>query len=148
MWKLYLLHRPREPSLFAHTTEPCHDKTNKMTCAPSKDSDQPGHLPSLIRVFTVHIKKHWVLNHPLSVQQRLWSDWVDAQADQVSSLRLVLSCCSSYMSQAMRKCVLCHMRTKKGADRPVHPRSLISTFIVRCQDRMIPLVYISEISRF
>ena len=24
------------------------DKTNKMTCAPSEDSDQPGHLPSLI----------------------------------------------------------------------------------------------------
>ena len=28
-----------------------------------------------------------------------------------------------------------------------HPRSLISAFVVRCQDRMIPLVYISEISR-
>ena len=27
-------------------------------------------------------------------------------------------------------------------------RSLISAFVVRCQDRMIPLVYISEISRF
>ena len=23
--------------------EPPHDKTNKMTCAPSEDSDQPGH---------------------------------------------------------------------------------------------------------
>ena len=23
--------------------EPLHDKTNKMTCAPSKDADQPGH---------------------------------------------------------------------------------------------------------
>ena len=31
-----------------------HDKTNKMTCAPIEDSDQPGHSPSLIRVFTVH----------------------------------------------------------------------------------------------
>ena len=31
--------------------EPSHDKTNKMTCAPCEDSDQPGHLPSLIRVF-------------------------------------------------------------------------------------------------
>ena len=34
--------------------EPPDDKTNKMACAPSKDSGQPGHLPSLIRVFTVH----------------------------------------------------------------------------------------------
>ena len=30
--------------------EPYCDKTNKMACAPSEDSDQPGHLhlPSLI----------------------------------------------------------------------------------------------------
>ena len=32
--------------------EPPHDKTNKMICAPREDSDQPGHPPSLIRVFT------------------------------------------------------------------------------------------------
>ena len=29
------------------------DKTNQMSCAPSKDSDQPGHPPSLIIVFAV-----------------------------------------------------------------------------------------------
>ena len=34
-------------------TEPQHDKTIKMICVPSEDSDQPGHLPSLIRVFAV-----------------------------------------------------------------------------------------------
>ena len=33
--------------------EPPHDKTNKMTFVPSEDSDQPGHPPSLIRVFAV-----------------------------------------------------------------------------------------------
>ena len=27
--------------------EPPYDKTNKMSCAPSEDSDQPGHPPSL-----------------------------------------------------------------------------------------------------
>ena len=31
--------------------EPQHDKANTMKCVPSKDSDQPGHEPSLIRVF-------------------------------------------------------------------------------------------------
>ena len=41
-------------------------KTNKMTCAPSEDSDQPGNPPSLIRVFTVCMKKRMVLNYPLS----------------------------------------------------------------------------------
>ena len=33
--------------------EPPHTKTNKMTFVPSEDSDQPGHPPSLIRVFAV-----------------------------------------------------------------------------------------------
>ena len=44
-------------------------------CAPSKDSDQPGHPPSLIRVFAVHMKKAWVLSYTLNAQRRLWSDW-------------------------------------------------------------------------
>ena len=30
----------------SRTYEPQHYKTNKMTCAPSEDSDQPGHPPS------------------------------------------------------------------------------------------------------
>ena len=67
--------------------EPVHDKSNKMTCAPSEDSDQHGHPPSLIRVFAVCIIKAWVLSYQLSAQQRLWSDWADAQADP--SLRWV-----------------------------------------------------------
>ena len=44
-------------------------------CAPSEDSDQPGHPPSLIRVFAVRMKKSWVLSYPLSAQRRLWSNW-------------------------------------------------------------------------
>ena len=35
------------------TYEPPHDKTNKMACAPSEDSDQPGHTPSLISLIWV-----------------------------------------------------------------------------------------------
>ena len=38
-------------------------KTYKMACAPSKDSDQTGHSPSLIRVFAVRMKKAWVLSY-------------------------------------------------------------------------------------
>ena len=53
--------------------EPAHDIANKMTCVPSGESDQSGHLPSesdqclqsghlpsLIRVFAVHMKKSWL----------------------------------------------------------------------------------------
>ena len=42
-----------------------HDKTSKITQAPSED--QPKHL---IRVFAVRMKKHWVLSYPLSAQRR------------------------------------------------------------------------------
>ena len=61
--------------------KPRHDKPNKMICAPSEDSDQPGHPPSLIRVSAVRLKQTWALNYTFSAQRRLWSDWVDAQAD-------------------------------------------------------------------
>ena len=43
--------------------DPAYDKTNKMACAPNKDSDQLGHLASLIRAFAVHMKKVWVLSY-------------------------------------------------------------------------------------
>ena len=35
---------------------------------------------------------------------------------------------------------------KKGADQLAHPRSLISAFVVRCLDSIIPLVSISNFS--
>ena len=34
--------------------QPEQDKTNKMIRAHGEDADQPGHPPSLIRVFAVH----------------------------------------------------------------------------------------------
>ena len=73
--------RSIEVHLALSWNEPPHDKTNKMACAPSADSDHPGHPPSLIRVFAVRMKKAWVLSYPLSVKRRLWSDWADAQPD-------------------------------------------------------------------
>ena len=39
--------------------------TQQIECAPSEDSDQPGHPPSLIRVFGVRMKNAWVLCYPL-----------------------------------------------------------------------------------
>ena len=36
----------------------------------------------------------------------------------------------------------------KGADQPAYLRSLISPFVARCLDSIIPLVFISEISSF
>ena len=61
--------------------EPPHDKTNKMACVPTKNSDKSGHPPSLIRVFAVCMKKALVLSYLLSAHQRLCSDWADANTD-------------------------------------------------------------------
>ena len=36
--------------------------TKQCGWASSEDSDQPGHPPSLIRVFAVRMKKAWVLS--------------------------------------------------------------------------------------
>ena len=60
-----------------------------MIYAPSEDSDQPEHPPSLIRVVRMNIP--WVLSYPFSTQRRLWSDWAlggSAQSDL--NLRWVL----------------------------------------------------------
>ena len=67
------MRRPTMQNIF----EPVHDKTCKIACAPSEDLDQPGHPPSLIRVFAVRLKKAWVLTYPMSTQRRL----ADVKAD-------------------------------------------------------------------
>ena len=69
-------HKTKRKKIWAATRQ-----NQQCGCAPSEDSDQPGHPPSLIRVFAVRMKKAWVLSYPLSAQRRLWSDWPDAQSD-------------------------------------------------------------------
>ena len=141
-----------------------------MTFAPSEDSDQPGHLPSLIRVFAIRMKKHWTLNFLLSTQWRLWSDWADAQADL--SLHCVLKsfcwfCCwaAHYFSRiSVFNANIAHMighgimwatspenlfmqyANNNGADQPAH---LISAFVVCCLGSIIAILAtcISKISR-
>ena len=58
----------------------CQNQQND--CAPSEDSDQPWHPPSLIGVFAC---VQWVANLGPKLsscgQRRLWADWADAQAD-------------------------------------------------------------------
>ena len=64
--------------------EPAHDKTNKIACAPSEDSDQPGHPPSLIQS-SLHAL--WVAKFP----SFLYADCKDSdQTDQTGwMLRLI-----------------------------------------------------------
>ena len=52
-----------------------------MENALSECSDQHGHPPSLIKVFSVYMELAWTLIHLLSAQRKLRSGWADAQAD-------------------------------------------------------------------
>ena len=105
---------PRPPKSDAHPTELSGSaiviwaatwQNQQNGCAPSEDSDRPGHPPSLIRIFAVPTKKAWILSYPLSAQQRLWIQtgqmpkliWVFAGR---TLILLVLSCRGSYYSAA------------------------------------------------
>ena len=57
-----------------------HDKTNKMSVRPAK-TDQPGHPPSLIRVFAVRSAGSYGSKVSSCGQRRLCPDWADANAD-------------------------------------------------------------------
>ena len=74
-------------------------KPTKWPVRPAK-TDQPGHPPSLIRVFAIHMKKAWVLSYLLSAQRRLWSDcrcpgWSETSLG-AQVILLVLSCSGSF----------------------------------------------------
>ena len=44
------------------------------------------------------------------------------------------------------KTCLMSYANNKGADQPAHPRSLISTFVIRCLDSVMSLVSVTKIS--
>ena len=98
-----------------------------MLCAPSEDSDQTGHPPSLIRVFVVR----WMGSKGPKLsscgQQRLWSDWADAQADL--SLRWA----------HMLFCWFCHeaaliWNSRKASSKEPHPWSYWAAAHARLKD--------------
>ena len=66
--------------LLKHENEPPYDKTNKMTVRPAKTQISLG-IPQVWSVFTVHLMGSWGPNVSSCGQQRLRSDWADAQAD-------------------------------------------------------------------
>ena len=68
---------------------PLYVKSNNMACAPSENSDQPGHPPSLIRVFAVRSKDSQGPMASSSGQRRLWSDWANAQARASTNFQIL-----------------------------------------------------------
>ena len=75
-WKRFLRGSSVNGSIWATSWQNQHNG-----CAPSEDSDQHGHPPNQIRVFTVRSVGSWGPIVSSCGQRRLWSDWADAQAD-------------------------------------------------------------------
>ena len=72
-------------SKFPSAQKPKHDKTNKITCTHSKDSDRPRHPPSQSRLCCPH--KPSVLRYP--VHSTNFARWAHI-------ILLVLLCCGSF----------------------------------------------------
>ena len=63
-----------------------------LSCSMTKPTIQPVH--QVKPESSLSAESFWVLNYPESSQQRLWSDWADAQAD-LSLYCVHMSFCSS-----------------------------------------------------
>ena len=74
--KMAALFRHQEEEQKKTSNEPPYDKTNQMTARPAKTQISLGIRP-VWSVFTVRMKKGWVLSYPLSSYRGLWSDWAD-----------------------------------------------------------------------
>ena len=125
------------------TNVPEHNQTNKMICTSSQDSDKPGHPPSLIRVFSVHMRNPGVLGYRLSALQKLIGP---ARYPGLSSLhRMLRSFCWLCHARAHILCVICNncgdniwaatwqnqqsgCAPSKDSDQLGHPPSLIRVF--------------------
>ena len=79
MRRKYLMRILFETDLIAYLSH-LMKKPTKWHEGPAKTQISLGIRP-VWSVFAVRMKKAWVLSYPLSAQQRLWSDWADAQAD-------------------------------------------------------------------
>ena len=74
------------------TYEPQHDKTCKMSVRPAKTRVSLGICP-VWSVFSVRLKKPWVLSYPMSTSRcPCWS-----MSSPRAVTLLVLSCCGSYL---------------------------------------------------
>ena len=86
-------------------------------CAPIEDSDQPGHPPSLIRVFAVCMKNlvplttHWAYSEDSDkTRQMPRLIWVYAGR---MLIMLVLSCCGSYQFTSVKRSIVLHLVKKQ-----------------------------------
>ena len=61
---------------------------------------------------------------------------------------VMFECISQTFRPGHAKTCLMPYANNKRADQPAHPRSLISTFVVRCLESILCILAISKVSRF
>ena len=74
-------------------------------------SNQPAHRSSLIRIFTVRMKKLCILGYPKWAQWRFWSDCTNAQAD----LNHVWCTCPKVRFLLLQLITLTHLCTMRAS---------------------------------
>ena len=108
--------------------------------ANNKDADQPAKDPSFL---------HADCEDPDQtgrMPRLIWLRWAHTHFVGFVMSRLINVRSLYCMSRIMRKPVLPYANNK-DADQPAHPRSLISAFVVRCLDSIIPKLATAKISR-
>ena len=102
-------HSTTEPPLFSTSqfarTEPLNDKTNKNTYVSCKESDQPGHLPSLTSLGSLHEQ---IMSPELPIEctyKTCPTDMISMRMRVLDALLvlLVLSWVSSYMGNSIAR---------------------------------------------
>ena len=120
-----------------------YDKSNKMICGSSEDSDLPGY-PLVWSEYSCSLKEAvglWLPTaYPLSA---MWS--VSGQTAWLCRLIGVFDR-FTYEPGHEKMCLMSYAKNK-GADQTARLHSLINTFVVRCLDSIIFLDSIAEISR-
>ena len=151
--------KSRAKCVFFFPSELQNNKTNKMTCVPSKNSDQPGHPPSLISLHFLCLHEETLgpwrpTDSALRAQRRLirldrCSGWSES-SPSAHAILLALLCCGSFCIERISHlyklgypnncCIANKWATtwqnkqndwapSEDSDQPGHPPSLIS---LRC----------------
>ena len=102
---LYFLNKPvlvtedKDEPYYLTILEPELDKTNKMTCVPSEDSDQPVQQPLFSQYALLLVAQAFFMRLAMTLMELgRWPGWSESSLD-ARVILLVLSCSSSLTFQ-------------------------------------------------
>ena len=105
----------------------------------NKSADQPVHVHSLISAFVRCLNS----TLPIEAISKISKQFESYRVANIWRQNILMT--GTIWATSWENLFLPYANNK-GTDQPVHPCSLISTFVVRCLDSIIPLVSLSKIS--